>query len=262
MNNLEFTLASDLFLRKEDEVFLSLKKVQLLENIMIYGSMTKAAKASGVTYKTAWAWIEKMNALAPKPIVQKISGGKGGGGTIVTVYAKELMRTYEEVEALHQKHLETLEKAFDYLDDEKEKAFSFSRLDAVVMDVSVYEKRANVELKLSCGSLINVQSPLSFVEVNALHEGSPISVLIESEAVSVSRSLDKDISSRNKLKTRVDEIKIDGEDVLLTLFLCAGQSLTSRITYKSYQDLQIKTGDKIMAMFKAYSATLFCKRKK
>lgn len=257
MNN--FTLVSDLFLRKKEENFLSLKKVQLLENIMVYGSISQAAKASGVTYKTAWDWIDKMNALAPKPLVQKISGGKGGGGTIVTVYAKELMQTYEEVDALHQKHLETLEKAFDYLDDEKEKTFSFSRLDAQITRISIHEKRANVELKLTCGSQINVQSPLSFVEVNDLHAGSLISVLIESEAVSVSRSLKQEISSRNKLKTKVDDISIEGEDVLLTLLLCQGQYLSSRITSQSYKDLNIKKGDELMAMFKAYSVTLFCK---
>ena len=257
MNN--FTLASDLVLRKEEDNFLSLKQVQLLENIIVYGSIAQAAKASGVTYKTAWDWIDKMNALTPKPLVQKISGGKGGGGTIVTVYAKELMQTYEEVDALHQKHLKTLEKAFDYLDDEKERTFSFSRLDAVITQISVHDNRANVELRLTCGALINTQTPLSFVEVNGLQKGSEVSVLIESEAVSVIRSLDKKISSRNKLTTKVEEIGIDGEDVLLTLYLCEGQYLTSRITYTSYIDMKIKKGDELMAMFKAYSATLFYK---
>ncbi len=257
MNN--FTLVSDLLLRKEDENFLSLKKVQLLENIMVYGSISKAAKASSVTYKTAWEWIDKMNALAPKPLVQKISGGKGGGGTIVTVYAKELIQTYEEVDALHQKHLETLEKAFDHLGDEKEKTFSFSRLDAMITKISVHEKRANVELRLNCGSHISIQSPFSFVEVNKLHAGSFASVLIESEAVSVSRSMDQQISSRNRLKTKVEDIIIEGEDVLLTLLLCKDQYLSSRITFKSYKELEIKKGDELMAMFKAYSVTLFCK---
>ena len=229
---------------------------------MVYGSISQAAKASGITYKTAWDWIDKMNALAPKPLVQKISGGKGGGGTIVTVYAKELMQTYEEVDALHQKHLETLEKAFDYLDDEKEKTFSFSRLDAEITKISVHGNRANVELKLACSSLINIQSPLSSVKVNALEPGSTTSVLIESEAVSVSRSSDKKISSRNKLETKVEGIAIDGEDVLLTLYVCEEQYLTARITYKSYTEMKIKKGDELMAMFKAYSATLFCKGNK
>jgi molybdate transport system regulatory protein len=249
-------------LRKEEENFLSLRKVQLLENIIVYGSISQAAKASGITYKTAWDWIDKMNALAPKPLVQKISGGKGGGGTIVTVYAKELMQTYEEVDALHQKHLETLEKAFDYLDDEKAKTFSFSHLDAEITKISVHGNRANVELKLACGSLINIQSPLSSVKVNALEPGSTTSVLIESEAVSVSRSSDKKISSRNKLATKVEDIAIDGEDVLLTLYICEEQYLTARITYKSYIEMKIKKGDALMAMFKAYSATLFYKTNK
>ncbi len=259
MNNSGYTLLSDLVLRKEEENFLSLKRVQLLESIMVYGSISKAAKASGVTYKTAWEWIDRMNSLAPKALVQKVSGGKGGGGTIVTAYAKELMHTYEEVNALHQKHLHTLEKSFNYLEDEKEKTFSFSRIDAEVAEISVHGKNATLELRLLCGDMINVQAPFSFVQINKLSVGSMISVLIESEAVSVSRSLEHEISSRNKLKSEVKDIRIDGEDVLLTLLLCQDQYLTSRITFKSYQDLGIEKGDQLMAMFKAYSVTLFCK---
>lgn len=260
MKTPSFRLRSELLLGKETEHFLNAKRVELLENITAFGSIAKAAKASAVTYKTAWEWIDKMNALAPKPLVQKISGGKGGGGTLVTAYAKELIRIYEEVQALHEKHLYTLQSAFEHLEDDIEtKTFSFSRLNAKVKEILSDEKRATLVLELPCGSLISAQAPLSFVEVNALKAGSPVAVLIESEAVSVSKSLDKEISSRNKLKTRVKDVSIDGDDVLLTLSLGSGQFLTSRITLKSYKELGIKKEDEVMAMFKAYSPTLFCK---
>ena len=251
-----FSLESNLLLKKNTEDFLSLKRILLLENITIYGSISEAAKVSGISYKTAWSWIEKMNALAPKPLVQKISGGKGGGGTIVTAYAKELICLYEEVEALHKKHLRTLETAFEHLEDEKMRSFSFSRLNAEVLEVSKHEKRATLALRLGCGSLITAQAPWAFVEVNSLKTASKISILIESEAVSVSKSVEKEISSRNKLKTKVKDILINGQDVLLTLSLGGESILTSQITYKSYEDLNIKKEDELLAVFKAYSITL------
>ena len=111
-----FHLSSELLLSKGTEEFLSSKRAQLLENITIYGSISKAAKASAITYKTAWSWIDKMNSLSSKSMVQRISGGKGGGGTIVTAYARELICRYEELEALHQTHLATLERGFDTLE--------------------------------------------------------------------------------------------------------------------------------------------------
>jgi len=251
-----FSLESKLLLRKNREDFLSPKKVQLLENITIYGSISKAAKASEITYKTAWTWIDKMNSLAPKALVEKISGGKGGGGTLVTAYAKELICLYEEVEALHNKHLNTLERAFDHLEDEKIKGFSFSRLNAEVVEISKHEKRATLRLKLGCGSSISAQAPVAFVEVNKLKPASMLYVLVESQAVSVSKSFEKESSSRNKLQTKVVDVMIHGEDVVLTLSLGNSEMLTSQITYQSYQSLDIKKEDELWVMFKAYSITL------
>ena len=252
-----FSLFSDLMLSNQGEAFLNHKRVQLLENITVYGSISKAAKELGVTYKTAWGWIDKMNTLAPKPLVQKISGGKDGGGTLVTAYARELMCIYEEVEVLHQKHLRTLAESFSHLQgDDQSQFFTFSRLEAKITAISAKESQAIFLLELPCGNEINAQAPISFVEVNELTIGSNISVLIESDAVSVSKSFEKDISSRNKLVVQVDEISIYEEDVLLTLTLCEDQHLTSQITYKSYKDLEIKEGDQLTAVFKAYSVAL------
>jgi len=258
-NKPSFSLESKLLLRKNKEDFLSPKRMQLLENITIYGSISKAAKASEITYKTAWTWIDKMNSLAPKALVQKISGGKGGGGTLVTAYAKELIRLYEEVEALHNKHLHTLERAFDHLEDEEMKRFSFSCLDAEVVAITKHDKRATLTLRLGCGSSISAQAPIAFVEVNELKSSSLLSVLIESEAVSVSKFFEKESSSRNKLKTKVVNIMIHGQDVVLTLSLGKNETLTSQITYQSYESLDIKKEDELWAIFKAYSITLLKK---
>lgn len=251
-----FHLSAELLLSRGAEEFLSSKRVQLLENITIFGSISKAANASGITYKTAWSWIDKMNSLSAKSMVQRISGGKGGGGTIVTSYAKELICRYEELEALHQKHLDTLERAFDTLEDESREEFVFSRLNAQILKIEKYGKKATLSLRLSSGEMISAQAPWAFVEVNELKVTSLVYVLIESEAVSVSKSFEKEISSRNRLKTKVKEIVIRGEDVLLKLILAEDEVLTSQITLKSFKNLNIKEEDELLALFKAYSITL------
>jgi len=256
MNATALTLESDLLLRKGVEEFLSPKIVQLLENITIYGSISKAAKASGVTYKTAWAWIEKINTLTPTPMVQRISGGKGGGGTVITAYAKELICRYLEVQALHQKHLTNLEKAFDQLSTKVKDESVFSRLDAQIKKISYYDDKATVLLALLDDQIISAKVAKAFLEVKALDIGSYVSVLIESDTVSVSKSFEKELSSQNKLKTKVKDIMIHGQDVLLELSLGMHESISSQITYKSYQDLTIKKDDEILAIFKTYSITL------
>lgn len=256
MNQISFTLESDLHLRTRSEEFLSPKRVQLLENITIYGSMAKAAKALDISYKTAWAWIDKMNLLSSKPIVQRVSGGKGGGGTVVTSFAKELICRFKELEALHYKHLESLDRSFEFFDNGSMQDSIFSRLNAEVIEIKEHENRASVVLKLDSSEYISAQVPRAFIEVNKLSVGSEVCALIESEAVSVSKLDEKELSSRNRLKTIVKEIIIHEDEVLLKLSLENDEMINAQITYTSYNKLNIKNEDKLLAIFKAYSITL------
>jgi len=257
MDSQKFLLSSQLLLKKDEDDFLSVKKVALLENVRDYGSITKAAKALGITYKTAWNWIEKMNALSPSSLVQKVSGGKDGGGTIITVYAKELIRLYHKVNALHQKHLEALQDSFSHIEDDiMQKTFSFSGLNAEIVEVQAQDKNVELTLKLKCGLNIIAYSSLPFIEINAIKVGSEVVALVESDAVSLSKVDKKEISSRNRLKVKIVDTVFEGKDVLLTLMLSENENLTSRITLKSFQDLQLQKQDMVMAMFKAYNVTL------
>jgi len=258
MNNSSFEFSSDLLLNKGKSTFLNSSKVKLLENIRDFGSMTKAAKELGITYKTAWSWIDKMNMLASTSLVEKISGGKGGGGTIITPYAKDLMKIYHEVKALQDTHLQSLQDSLQHLDDDiSKKTFSFSNLNAYIKNLSKQDNRYEVILVLKNGSELISYVSTKFVEVNELKVDSKISVLVESNSISLSKLVDEHLSSRNKLKTKVINIIKEDEDVLLELELSKGQFLTSRITLQSFQSLNIKKEDVIMAIFKAYNITLF-----
>ena len=85
---------------------------------------------------------------------------------------------------------------------------------------------------------------------------SKVSILIESEAVSVSKFDEKELSSRNRLETKVKEIIIHEDEVLLKLSLSNDEIINAQITYTSYNKLDIKKEDKLLAIFKAYSITL------
>ena len=70
----------------------------LLENIEKFGSIAAAAKEMGLSYRNAWLWVESMNQLAPAPLVEKVSGGSGGGYTRLT---EEAHRAIAHYKALH-----------------------------------------------------------------------------------------------------------------------------------------------------------------
>tara|TARA_B100000508_G_C11461842_1_gene279615 strand:- start:971 stop:1252 length:282 start_codon:yes stop_codon:yes gene_type:complete len=72
-------------------------RILLLQKIIEEGSINKAAKSIGMSYKKAWRLINGMNETSSEPIVARSSGGVGGGGTIVTEKGKEYIEQYLEV---------------------------------------------------------------------------------------------------------------------------------------------------------------------
>lgn len=81
----------------------------LLEKIGELGSVAKAAKAVGVSYKTAWETVNKINKLAEKPLVVRISGGKGGGGSTLTAEGEKIINQFKTIEEAHRVFLSNLE---------------------------------------------------------------------------------------------------------------------------------------------------------
>ncbi len=60
------------------------KRIDILQRINSLGSISKAAKSAGISYKAAWQAIETLNNLAGTPLVEKIVGGNSGGGARLT----------------------------------------------------------------------------------------------------------------------------------------------------------------------------------
>jgi molybdate transport system regulatory protein len=80
------------------ERFLGKGRIQLLELIIEHGSISKAAKAMEMSYKRAWDLINSMNSQALKPFVITQTGGKSGGGTIVTPEGLQAIEDYKSLQ--------------------------------------------------------------------------------------------------------------------------------------------------------------------
>ncbi len=70
------------WLTKEGQSFLGAGRIELLEHIDKIGSIHAAAKEMKMSYKAAWERINGMNLLADHPLIERTTGGKGGGGTV------------------------------------------------------------------------------------------------------------------------------------------------------------------------------------
>lgn len=57
---------------------LSESRIRLLEAIDRCGSLNRAAREVPLSYKAAWEALDTMNRLAPEPLVERLTGGRGG----------------------------------------------------------------------------------------------------------------------------------------------------------------------------------------
>src|SRR5512135_732899 len=97
-----------IWLGQDHEPVLSDVRIALLEQIGETGSISQAAKVVGISYKTAWDAVDTMNNLSGEPLVERVAGGKGGGGTLLTDTARRLIETYRLVQQEHERFLASL----------------------------------------------------------------------------------------------------------------------------------------------------------
>jgi molybdate transport system regulatory protein len=76
--------------------FLGHGRAVLLERIKQYGSITEAARSLNMSYRHAWDLVESMNGQSDRPLVETVTGGKGGGGARLTGEGEKAIRSFRE----------------------------------------------------------------------------------------------------------------------------------------------------------------------
>ena len=94
-----------IWLEKDGELYVGWGRVILLERIDTFGSIAAAAKSMRLGYRNAWLWVEAMNRLAPAPLVEKATGGVGGGHARLTEEGRNVIAEYKELRARFQEFL-------------------------------------------------------------------------------------------------------------------------------------------------------------
>jgi molybdate transport system regulatory protein len=74
-------------------------QIDLLQKIAETRSISAAGRALGIPYKRAWTLINALNDGFHQPVVETATGGKGGGGTVVTLLGEQILLRYAALEA-------------------------------------------------------------------------------------------------------------------------------------------------------------------
>src|SRR5499427_5562123 len=73
-------------------------KIQLLEKIREHGSISAAGRAMDMSYKRAWDLVDEINRICRHPAVAPQTGGKNGGGAMLTPFGAALVARYRKIE--------------------------------------------------------------------------------------------------------------------------------------------------------------------
>jgi len=74
-------------------------KIRLLEAIGKTGSISRAGRALGMSYRRAWLLVDDMNRSFRAAVVVTQGGGARGGGAALTAFGCELIEKYRAIEA-------------------------------------------------------------------------------------------------------------------------------------------------------------------
>jgi molybdate transport system regulatory protein len=66
-------------------------KLKLLEQIATHGSISGAGRAMNMSYRQAWSLVDQLNSAFKEPVVQSQTGGKSGGGAVLTDFGRLLL---------------------------------------------------------------------------------------------------------------------------------------------------------------------------
>ncbi len=88
-------------------------KVELLEQIAAFGSISAGAREMKMSYKRAWELVEEMNTIFGKPVIDTQKGGRKGGGAQLTPVGLALVSRFRAIEraalAAAAPHIKALE---------------------------------------------------------------------------------------------------------------------------------------------------------
>lgn len=250
-------LSSKLTLEMLGKPFLLDKRIELLHAIGKHGSISKAAKAVPMSYKSAWEAVDTMNALSPEPIVCRETGGKDGGGTTITEYGQQLLKNYAVLKEEHNRFLERLSEltdiqsgAFKTIERLAMQISARNQIQAVVVSVESENVNAKIRLKMKGGQELVSVITKEAVENLHIEEDQTVIAIFKSSTVLLSDS-NHEKSAENRLKGTVTKIDKDIENAKVAVDIGNHDSIVSVFPASVLEEMGIHEGSTVTAMIKA-----------
>ena len=233
----------------------------LLQALQDTGSINRAARTAGLSYKGAWLRLETACNLASEPLLETATGGSGGGGTRLTEAALGLLQAWTELQARHREFLRQQEALLSthpalsgLLRRMSMKTTARNQFAGTVQAVEIGPVSAQVTIALKAGDAITATMTAAAAQRLKLKKGKEALALIKASAVVlVTDFAGWQLSARNQLAGTISRIERGAVSSLVVLTLPGGAAITASVTNDGVEALDLKVGAPATAVFKAYS---------
>lgn len=239
--------------------------MSLLESIGTMHSISAAARAVGLSYKAAWDAVEAMNNLAAQPLVERTTGGRGGGGTLLTARGRQLVETYRVVEQENVRFMDLINTRIKQADQDLQIIGRLAMLTSArnhfsgkVLRIRKGAVNDEVELKLPGGEKLVAIVTHESAENLGLKAGAEAIALVKASwvMVAVEDGQPLKLSARNRLAGTVGRLTPGAVNTEVVIKLKGGNSVAAIITNAAAKELKLAEGRAASAIFKASSVIL------
>lgn len=248
-----------LTVKLKQHIFADPRRIVLLKKIKLSGSISQGAKLAGMSYKSAWDAINDMNQLADSTLVERVTGGKGGGGAQITDYGNRLIQLYELLAQVQQKAFDILQDDTLPLDSLLAAVSRFSlqtsarnQLFATVVKRHDDRVQQHIDLLLTDGKT-RLQAAVTShsAERLALNEGKEVLVLIKAPWIALTSGSVPPPPSDNQLHGVICAIEQGAEQSEVLVRLPDGQILCATVKNSIILQQHLKEETAVTAYFSA-----------
>lgn len=257
------SLQGTLFLVNDEQQAFAAAQVSLLAAIAECGSISKAAKRLGISYKTAWDRVDAMNNMSEAPLVVRSTGGAKGGGTRLTPLGEQIVQGFQTLEQEHQAFVERLGQRVASVSDLARfmrsgsmKTSARNQFRGQISAITPGAVNTEVELQISDAQTLIAQITNESAQAMGLDVGGWAVALVKASWVLISKDTEVKTSARNHLTGSISRIERGAVNADITLDLGQGKSICAIITNTSVDELELAEGDQACALCKASSVIL------
>jgi molybdate transport system regulatory protein len=228
------------------------QRIALLQHIAEQGSITRAAKSAGLSYKAAWDAIDELNNLAQKPLVERSVGGKGGGGARLSVEGERVLRLYQRLQTLQAQVLEAAEDTadLDLLGRLMLRTSARNQLHGTVLEIEAQGRNDLIRLALAEDLVIQAQITHDSTLHLELEPGTGVVALIKAGWLELLAIDQPATPGHNCLQGTLEAI-LDAEDgpSEIRIALPSGQTLCALAEPLHLRHLGLSAGQPVRVQF-------------